>query len=295
MIIARLSAKAGLPRHFPGKGRANGAFTLIELLVVIAIIAILAALLLPTLASAKERAHRTVCISNLKQLMLGSMMYGQDYHGNLTAPSWYDTTGVTTTCDRSGSDDDASWLYPTYIPTTGTQNNPGAFDCPSTQNYIRTTPAFPATEAEVPQSRLPTWLKGAVVFLDLCNNAQTKNAITSTSCCGTSYEIFGVAQAMKKTEQMLNTYTLKSYAGHIGLKPGPSQVLLFLDGDDTGGGADPQNPNNNWPDPGNNHGSAGTCMNFCDGHAQWVKRINYLDTVNTSQDDNQVPPAGQTP
>jgi prepilin-type N-terminal cleavage/methylation domain-containing protein/prepilin-type processing-associated H-X9-DG protein len=74
--------------------KSKQAFTLIELLVVIAIIGILAAILFPVFARARENARRSVCMSNLKQIGLGMMQYVQDY--DETYPRTYYTDGAGT-------------------------------------------------------------------------------------------------------------------------------------------------------------------------------------------------------
>jgi len=73
---------AAIASH-PGRLGQTSAFTLIELLVVIAIIAILAAMLLPALSAAKQRAYGIKCINNLKQMDLAYLMYQQDFSHNV--------------------------------------------------------------------------------------------------------------------------------------------------------------------------------------------------------------------
>ncbi len=68
-------------------------FTLIELLVVIAIISILAAILFPVFARARENARRTSCLSNLKQIGLGIMQYAQDYDERYPMNYWWADPG----------------------------------------------------------------------------------------------------------------------------------------------------------------------------------------------------------
>ena len=89
-------------------------FTLIELLVVIAIIAILAAILFPVFARAREKARQASCQSNLKQMGLATMMYTQDYD-------------ETYPCHSGGPTADYDWPAP-IIPY---MKNAGIIRCPS--------------------------------------------------------------------------------------------------------------------------------------------------------------------
>jgi prepilin-type N-terminal cleavage/methylation domain-containing protein/prepilin-type processing-associated H-X9-DG protein len=113
--------------HRQGQG-----FTLIELLVVIAIIAILAAILFPVFARARENARRTSCLSNAKQIMLGAMQYSQDYDEKYNPEYNYGAGSVA-----------AYWPYLLQPYLKSTQ----IFDCPSATDgtyisYLMSHPTY---------------------------------------------------------------------------------------------------------------------------------------------------------
>ncbi len=104
------------------------AFTLVELLVVIAIIGILAAILFPVFARARENARRASCQSNLKQIGLGLLQYSQDYDEILCA-DWFVTNPNTALSTQSQSVPNARYKWTDAIfPYTKSEQ---IFTCPS--------------------------------------------------------------------------------------------------------------------------------------------------------------------
>jgi len=132
--------------------RARRGFTLIELLVVIAIIAILAAILFPVFAQARERARATQCLSNMRQTGTGLMMYTQDYD-EWTPPM---NDGVP-----NFNDPTVPGWRPNFLGSLGPYvKNNRIFGCPSAPDV---TTGAPGNQAVTPISR-SSYLGNAVVI-----------------------------------------------------------------------------------------------------------------------------------
>jgi prepilin-type N-terminal cleavage/methylation domain-containing protein len=137
--MKRLSGKVAR-RGRIGAAKAPG-FTLIELLVVIAIIALLAAMLLPALARARQKAHQTTCLSDLKQIGTAIQMYTDDNTGTLPGPVW---VGATASYETD-SDQQLIWYLASYLAAPAPADTPTVskvFVCPA---YWQQAPGLDGT------------------------------------------------------------------------------------------------------------------------------------------------------
>ena len=113
-------------RSLSERRRISTAFTLVELLVVISIIALLLAILMPSMQKAREQAKRVVCANNMRQLTLGFMMYADSYKGKL--PPTTDLTNDSQTVFLKFMRSDTAGFYPSYMPSKD------VFYCPNIIN-----------------------------------------------------------------------------------------------------------------------------------------------------------------
>jgi prepilin-type N-terminal cleavage/methylation domain-containing protein/prepilin-type processing-associated H-X9-DG protein len=251
------------PRRFFATTLRRAAFTLIELLVVIAVIAILAALLLPTLSKAKEEGRRANCISNLKQLTLCWEMYADDSGGVLCPNDWIDFFGSGT----SGTDfTKTTWCAGNARMDTTTSNiqfgllypydtQPGIYHCPSDMSRIED-----ANGNVLAQARNRSY-----------NMSQSVNGL-GMLVGPEGYAVDVVQPCFEKMTSITN--------------PLPSRLFVFLDEnegtlqDDQFGYPMPNyDPGVWWDMPSNRH-NQGADFSFADGHVEyWRWKVPMLDTL----------------
>lgn len=230
-------------------------FTLIELLVVIAIIAILAAILFPVFARARENARRTSCLSNLKQIGLGVMQYTQDYderympHLRGTATSVW-TNPATYAKSPCGAGEPCS----TFVVNNGAvASQPGTV---GGQWITWMDIAFPYIKSvnllKCPSARVPTSMSYAYNY----------RAMTLWAT-GSRFEGNSLAAITKPAEMimLLDWNTQYGFEGN-----GPTAYTSMVN----------SAPSTNLGPQTVAPHLEGTVVTFADGHAKWYSRTNAL-------------------
>lgn len=247
---AKLSVEAG--------AACRAGFTLIELLVVIAIIAILAAMLLPALAKAKEKARTTQCLSNMKQLQLCWHMYIDDNNDLLPL------NGATSTPGPGGNGLPNSWIQ------GGAQSDPAVPWIPNGVLYpYNKSVAIYACPANTRQLTYPanpptTWVATQGPQARTVSINYPLGGFTASDPAGSGVLLNG-ARSVRK------------YSEIVPPNPQTSQMIVFVDEneysvDDGDFAIDPIGSGQNrwWNLPGSRHGK-GTTWSFADGHAEHWK------------------------
>ena len=224
-------------------------FTLIELLVVIAIIAILAAILFPVFAQAREKARQTSCLSNMRQIGLAINMYFQDY----------DERSPVTHHDLEDGETIAD-LYPWYQPLQPYIKNGSIFRCPSMND--RPT-LFP------PPITLADW---QTFRTDYLINGFFSHGIALAAFSAPSEQIM-----VGERHSRIAFFDYHAWPS----APDGNWERGFLDG--SGYIIGDVESNSQVPDPANvGLHSRGNNYNFTDGHAKWYRFTRTLDPTKAA-------------
>jgi prepilin-type N-terminal cleavage/methylation domain-containing protein/prepilin-type processing-associated H-X9-DG protein len=250
-------------------------FTLIELLVVIAIIAILAAILFPVFAQARDKARQAACLSNTKQLGNALAMYTQDFDETLPMGGWSRTDGTQSRWFRD--------LYP-YVKSVDVYVCPNITDdpMPPTLGFYRPTlnsTAFPRFPGDT--SPYPTSSGGYAANANLVNfNAASKTLSDIVDSAGT----FIICDASRVTNGVLGAAFRYDPTTWPRFQDRNSDWEVYPPTNWTGGDTARYSTDNTTlrRRPMARH-SGGLNVIYCDGHAKWSKIEQFLGPLSATQ------------